>query len=334
MLTAVRSFMKTIQIPHEIEMVRQYDPCLRASCVSPDGRWCLFQDEDLPKVTMWSIEEGKVSRSFQIENDRSIMGGTEKFRSVSFSRDGHFVIAGGYGGRVCIWNLDTGELVESIIDGVHAYLGYVMSAAIDGNNKIMLVGAMYGAFVFKLFRAELIVHFKKHSGQVNSIAFTPDEKHAVSASADETVRIWEVLSGHQSKVFHQADLDRNDPYGNFANTVTVSRDGKRVLSGGSSKLLWLWNSRRTDEPVFVLRGHESDIWIAQLSSDGYWGVSGSRSETICWNLRDGSQIVKLENSTNPVILPDEEHLIANTPAGPCLWKLYFKAKTQNLMFKP
>src|SRR5271157_3156632 len=85
MLTAVRSFMKTIQIPHEIEMVRQYDPCLRASCVSPDGRWCLFQDEDLPKVTMWSIEEGKVSRSFQIENDRSIMGGTKKFISVSLN---------------------------------------------------------------------------------------------------------------------------------------------------------------------------------------------------------------------------------------------------------
>ena len=326
--------MTTIQIPHEIEIVRQFDPHLKASCISSDGRWCLFQDEDLPKVTMWSIEEGKVSRSFQIENDPSILRGTEKFRSVSFSRDGRFVIAGGYGGRVCIWDRDTGELIESIMNRVHASLGYVMSAAIDGNNKIMLVGAMYGAFAFKLFPAELIVHFTKHSGQVNSIAFTPDEKHAVSASADETVRIWEVLSGHQSKMFHQADLDGTDPWANFANAVTVSRDGKRVLSGGSSKLLFLWNSRKPDEPVFVLRGHESDIWNAQLSSDGYWGVSGSRSETICWNLRDGSQIVKLENCTNPVILPDEEHLIANTPAGPSLWKLYFKTKTQNLLFKP
>ena len=107
-----------------------------------------------------------------------------------------------------------------------------------------------------------------------------------------------------------------------------------TVLGKCRKLLWLWNSRKSDEPVFVLRGHESDIWNTQISSDGYWGVSGSRSETICWNLRDGSQIVKLENCTNPVILPDEGYLIANTPAGPCLWKLYFKSKTQNLMFKP
>ena len=115
---------------------------------------------------------------------------------------------------------------------------------------------MYGAFAFKLFPAELIEHFTKHSGQVNSIAFTPDEKHAASASSDETVKIWDFLSGHQARTFYQADLDRTDPGGNYANAVTVSRDGKKLLSGGSSKLLWLWNSRKTDEPIFVLRGSQ------------------------------------------------------------------------------
>jgi WD40 repeat protein len=326
--------MKTIQIPHAIEMVRQFEPNLRASCVSPDGQWCLFQDEDLPKVTMWSIDEAKVRRSFQIEKDRSIMSGTEKFRSVSFSPDGRLVIGGGHGGRVCVWDQATGELIESIIDGVHASLGYVMSAAIDSSNTMMLVGAMYGAFVFKLFPAQLNTHFTNHSGQVNSIAFCPDERHAVSASADETVRIWDFTSGQQARMFYQADLDGTDPGGNYANVATVSRDGTKLLSGGSSKLLWLWNSRKSDEPVFVLRGHASDIWNTQISSDGDWGVSGSKSETILWNLRDGSHISRLENCTNPIILPDEEHLIANAPAGPCRWKLHFKAKTQNLLFKP
>ena len=87
---------------------------------------------------MWSIEAGKTSRIFQIDNDPSIMSGLEKFRSLSFSRDGRFVIAGGHGGRVCIWDRETGELIESIIDRVHAYLGYVMSAAINDNNEICL----------------------------------------------------------------------------------------------------------------------------------------------------------------------------------------------------
>jgi WD40 repeat protein len=142
------------------------------------------------------------------------------------------------------------------------------------------------------------------------------------------------MSGQQTRMFYQADLDGTDPGGNYANVATVSRDGTKLLSGGSSKLLWLWNSRKSDEPVFVLRGHASDIWNTQISSDGDWGVSGSKSETILWNLRDGSHISRLENCANPVILPDEEHLIAYAPAGPCLWKLHFKAKTQNLLFKP
>jgi hypothetical protein len=47
-------------------------------------------------------------------------------------------------------------LVEKVIDGIDAidaYLGYVMSAMSDENNKIILVGAMHGAFVFRLFPA-------------------------------------------------------------------------------------------------------------------------------------------------------------------------------------
>jgi len=75
---------------------------------------------------------------------------------VSFSPDGRFVIAGGHGGSVCIWDRESGKLVEKVIDGIDgidAYLGYVMSAVSDTNNEIMLVRAMYGTFMFKLFSA-------------------------------------------------------------------------------------------------------------------------------------------------------------------------------------
>ncbi len=72
---------------------------------------------------------------------------------MSFSTNGRFVIAGGHGGSVCIWDRESGKLVEKVIDGIDgidAYLGYVMSAMSDENNEIILVGAMHGAFVFRL----------------------------------------------------------------------------------------------------------------------------------------------------------------------------------------
>ncbi len=206
---------------------------------------------------MWNIADRVVCGTFQIEKDPSVMSGLEKFQSVSFTPDGRFVVAGGHGGRVCVWDQATGELVETISDRVHASLGYVMSAAINEGNTTMLVGAMYGTFAFKLFPAQLIVHFTRHAGQVNTIVYTQDAKRAISASADSTVRIWDWQSGQQKRALCQADLDGNDTGGSYANVVAVSKDGMTLISGGSSRLLWVWNTKKFDDPAFVLRGRES-----------------------------------------------------------------------------
>ena len=100
---------------------------------------------------------------------------------------------------------------------------------------------MYGAFVFATNPVRLVAHFEQHRGQVNAIAVGPDDSFVVSASADETVRQWETATGRQIKGFYQDDLDKVDPFGNYANAVALSSDGTKILSGGSSTLTWLWN---------------------------------------------------------------------------------------------
>ena len=95
---------------------------------------------------MWSIQDGKAVGCFDFKGTQAVSPGLEKFRSVSFSPDGPFVISGGHGGCVCIWDRESGKSVEKVIDGIDgidAYLGYVMSAMSDESNEIMLVGAMY-----------------------------------------------------------------------------------------------------------------------------------------------------------------------------------------------
>jgi WD40 repeat protein len=282
---------------------------------------------------MWDIEAGQVIRSLQIEEDTKVSPGLEKFRSVSCSYDGRYIIAAGHGGTVARWNALSGESEVIVKDGINATLGYVMCAELSKTNRYLVVGAIYGAFIFATRPVRLVAQFEQHRGQVNAVAISPDESFVVSASADETVRQWATESGRQIKGFYQEDLDRKDPYGNYANAVALSSDGSRILSGGSSTVTWFWNIRDNKQPLHVLRGHQSPIWTTVLSSDGIWGVTGSLTETICWNLISGKPIRILDKCTMPVLLPDEEHLLVTSPDGPSLWKIHFESQTQSMLFR-
>jgi WD40 repeat protein len=140
--------VKVKQVPHALELVRRYPTGLATSCVSPDGKACLFADADLARVIMWDLQSGSIVHSFQIEHDPGYFRGMEKFRSISWSDDGRYIIAGGHGGTVAIWNSMSGDLEVIIKDRIDATLGYLMCATLSKSNQFVLVGAMYGAFVF------------------------------------------------------------------------------------------------------------------------------------------------------------------------------------------
>ena len=42
---------------------------------------------------------------------------------------------------------------------------------------------------------KVLVVFKGHAGDVNQAAFSPDGERVVTASADNTARLWDVASG-------------------------------------------------------------------------------------------------------------------------------------------
>ena len=156
------------------------------------------------------------------------------------------------------------------------------------------------------------------------------------ADYDNKVRDLGSRSHRQGRHEHRADLG-----------VVARREFLLELSSGfvydvlraSVEQLDMSDHRRmvlehfAHEALHVLRGHKSPIWMTLLSSDGLWAVTGSRTETICWNLIDGKPVTILDKCTSPVLLPDEEHLLVTSPEGPSLWKLHFESLAQNMLFR-
>ena len=116
--------------------------------------------------------------------------------------------------------------------------------------------------------------FIGHTNFVNSVAFSPDGRYALSGAGgvvggigdDTTLRLWEVESGEQMRVF--------TGHGSRVMSVAFSPDGRYALSGSGDRTLRLWEVE-SGEQVRVFTGHGSGVNSVVFSPDGRYALSGA-----------------------------------------------------------
>ena len=78
------------------------------------------------------------------------------------------------------------------------------------------------------------------------------------------------------------------------NTVAVSRDGKRIVSGSDDKTVKLWNLNEGKE-IRSFKGHSDWVYAVAISPNGEIVVSGSKDKTVkVWNLKNGKELLNLK----------------------------------------
>jgi WD40 repeat protein len=105
-----------------------------------------------------------------------------------------------------------------------------------------------------------------HTESVKAVAIAPDGLTAISASWDETLKIWDTetgtevrtLTGHTKSVY----------------AVAIAPDGALAISASSDETLKIWDTE-TGTEVRTLTGHTGWVTAVAIAPDGLTAISGS-----------------------------------------------------------
>ena len=99
-----------------------------------------------------------------------------------------------------------------------------------------------------------------HSDDVRSAAFSPDGKFIVSASADNTIRLWDAETGEQVG----EPLRGHTAY---VQSAAFSPDGKYIVSASLDFTVRIWDAKTGIQVNKPIQGHTT-AHSASFSSDG------------------------------------------------------------------
>jgi WD40 repeat protein len=131
-----------------------------------------------------------------------------------------------------------------------------------------------------------------HSGLVKSAVFSPDGSRVVTASDDNTARLWDPQTG--------AALGTLSGHTGLVNSAEFSPDGSRVVTASYDKTARLWDAT-TGAALTTLSGHTGLVNSAEFSPDGSRVVTASWDNTArLWDAKTGAALATLSGHSGPV----------------------------------
>ncbi|MGH3896867.1 MAG: helix-turn-helix domain-containing protein [Pseudonocardiaceae bacterium] len=180
---------------------------------------------------------------------------------------------------------------------------------------------LYTAMV-TLSNAALCTPMTGHTDAVRGVALSPDGRTLATASADWTVRLWNVT-----------DPSRPAPlsppltgYTDTVKSVAFSPDGRTLATGsGDQNTVRLWNVTDPVHPVALgspLTGHTSFVNSVVFSPDGRTLASAGADSTVrLWNVTDparpaplGAPLTSHTGAVNSVVFSPDGRTVATASA--------------------
>jgi WD40 repeat protein/serine/threonine protein kinase len=241
-----------------------------AIALSPDDRLLACSGTDRI-VRVWDVNTG--------QERFNLVGHTGRVTSLAFSNDGNRLVSGSWDKSLKVWDVATHQ--ESYaIEKVHR--GRVSALAFSPNSRQLASGAVTDSVIKVLDPAtnRELFRLEGHRNPIIGLAYCSDGKRLASASADGSIKIWDV---HKRQVIALPKA----PLTHTLVGIAYSPDGTKLASAYSDMTLKIWDAGGGSE-LATLRGHTGAVLSVAFSPDSKRLVTGSQDRTArVWDVEQG-----------------------------------------------
>ncbi|MBC7816792.1 MAG: serine/threonine protein kinase [Planctomycetaceae bacterium] len=256
---------------------------------SPSGQQVATASED-KTVRIWNTATGETTFEFKTH--------AYPVSAVAFSPDGNNVGSVSIGGNtadpageVLVWNSTTGQVVLKLGNADPKYLGAFSSVCFSADGKFIAAGAIRGEAgkpkkhrleIWELSTGQMSAAMEGHSHAITQVAFSPFGKRVVSSSADETVKVWDVILRKEiGSFFEEAS----------ALSVAFSPDGLRIASGSDDHTIKIW-THSTVESQTLVHPIKTRVNNVAFSPNGAQIAAYVSSGMVCiWDVPSGAEFL-------------------------------------------
>ena len=303
------AFDKTLKVwdlesGKELRTLSGHTDQVEGLAVTPDGRWAVSASND-GTLKVWDIEERQSSWALPFSH-------TEKVLGVAVRPGGRQAVSASRDRTLKVWDLASGRVLRTLSG--HRFSVEAVAVTRDGRHAVsastddtLIVWSLDSGLQLRKLsghkeRVKRVLRDMRQivSGSVNGVAVTPDGRRVLSASSDETLKIWDFATGRELRTFrgHTAGVK----------AVVVTPDGLQAISASYDDTLRVWDLA-SGQTLLTLSGHAYQVMAVDVTPDGRYGISASLSAIKVWDLESGQELRTLLGHSGWV------YGVAVTPSG-------------------
>lgn len=224
---------------HKIFGTGMMEEWVLSAAFTPDGK-SLLTGGGNNIVRVWDVETGKIKRNLEGHEGNLVLG-TAIILSIDVSSDGKKAVTGGGDHTARLWDIESGALIKTFTASEGGFLHFGprfggVRADLSSDGKHTLTGG--GDGTLRLWDNQTGVELLKIEAcffVVDSVVLSKDGTQAFSAGlidwSSVNIRFWNLKTGNMIWEIESGGV----------NSLSVSEDGKYLLSGGAGGVYKLWD---------------------------------------------------------------------------------------------